>query len=115
MVLEDFFRRQRELQAKIGNDLGALPLIEKEKWTKEMVLAMHVELSELLEWTNWKPWKKTRVSYDNARQKEIEMEIVDLFHFLLNLCQIWNISPVLFEARFLEKHQINLDRQNKGY
>jgi len=115
MVIEDFFRRQQELQKKIGNDLGNLTFEDREKWTKEFVLAMHAELTEVLDWINWKHWKKTRVKYDAQRINEIQMEIIDLFHFLLNLCQIWGVSPIMFEALFLEKHKINMERQEKGY
>lgn len=113
--LSDLFEKQYLLQKKIGVELAGLGDEQREHWTKENILAMHAELSELLDWTNWKHWKKTRVVYDEIRMKKIQFEIIDLLHFWLNLCIIWNLTPQNMIDVYNEKNKINHDRQNINY
>ena len=114
--LKDLYERQIELQKKIGSRID-LPLTkeEREHWTKENVLAIHAELTELLDWTNWKSWKKTKVEYTPTRILELQMEIIDILHFWLNLCIIWGMTPDVIMARYIEKNSINHKRQESGY
>jgi len=111
------FNKQIELNKKIGNDLFKIreDIIEREKFTKEYVLAMHAELTEVLDWINWKSWKKTRVEYDEKRIKELQIELIDLLHFLVNLMILWEMTPMILEDLYLEKNKINHDRQDGGY
>lgn len=111
------FLKQVELNRKIGHDLLKIRenIFEREKFTKEYVLAMHCELTEFLDWTNFKIWKKTRHVYDDQRLKELRIELVDLFHFLVNLMILWDITPEMLEEIFLEKNAENHNRQDRGY
>jgi len=113
--LSELFEKQYFLQKKICIDLTNLDNEAKEVWTKENILAMHAELSELLEWINWKHWKKTKVQYTSERIKEIQFEIIDLFHFLINLALIWELTPQKMFEIYNEKNKINYERQNTKY
>ena len=113
--LKDLYEKQVKLQERIGCQLEFLTDQGKEKWTKENILAIHAELGELLEWINWKHWKKTKVEYTPERIMELQMEIIDIFHFWLNLCIIWGMTPDKIVGHYYEKNKINHERQNSGY
>jgi len=119
----DYVRdRQLVLQQRIQiGDVTAADLmlsaniLDREKISQWNILAMHAELSELLEWTNWKIHKKERVIYDDERIAEIHIELIDLLHYWMNLCIIWNLSPQEIVRIFKEKNDENNNRQNRGY
>lgn len=86
-----------------------------EKWHKEYILAMHAELSELLEWANWKHWKTEKVEYTDERINEIHIELIDILHFWTNLCIVWSLTPERIVELYREKNIENHKRQDKGY
>ena len=88
---------------------------DKEKMSSWNILAMHAELSELLEWTNWKQHKKTRVEYTPERLKEIRIELIDILHYWMNLCIVWDLTPENIIRIYEEKNAENHERQNKSY
>lgn len=75
-------------------------------------MALLDEVHEFMRELNWKPWKKKR--------KEIELdkihgELVDCWHFLMQLSLMWGLGPdELFEG-YLVKNGINHQRQDGGY
>ena len=91
---------------------GELSLGEREHWTKEHVVCMLDELSEVLGQINWKHWKKTRREVD---EMEIRYELIDLLCFLLNLMLVWGMTPkdifTMHKAKLFENHK----RQKRGY
>ncbi len=54
-----------------------------------LVMALHCELTELMDALNWKYWKKTqkRLDYEN-----IQEEIADMWHFLMELTLLWQVD-----------------------
>jgi NTP pyrophosphatase (non-canonical NTP hydrolase) len=90
-------------------------ILDREKESSQFILAMHAELSELLEWTNWKQHKKTRVEYTPERLKEIRIELIDILHYWMNLCIIWDLTPENIVRIYEEKNKENHERQNKSY
>jgi len=120
--LEQAFEKQIALQQRIlVGDVSSANLmlsqnpLDRERVSQWNILASHAELSELLEWTNWKIHKKTRVVYDEQRLAEIHVELIDLFHYWINLCIIWGLTPDNIIETFNKKNDINHDRQNSGY
>lgn len=113
--LAELFDKQSKLQARINGGLDNLSIEDKERWTKETVLAMHSELTEVLDWISWKHWKKTKVEYTQERIKEIHFELIDLLHFWINLCLIWGLDSGKVMDIYGEKNSINHKRQDNGY
>lgn len=115
--------RQLELQKRInlGGTVTAYKLMtssydkDREQMSSWNILAMHAELSELLEWTNWKIHKKTRVEYDANRIREIHIELIDILHYWMNLCIIWGLTPEKIVRMYEEKNDENHKRQDRGY
>jgi dimeric dUTPase (all-alpha-NTP-PPase superfamily) len=43
------------------------------------------------------------------------VEVVDMFHFLISLAQVLDMSAKdVFDA-YQQKHKVNVERQNSGY
>lgn len=80
------------------------------------VLMAQAELVELL---NWLPWKKHKQEYgrgitEDERRAAAE-EVVDLFHFVLNMAILLGISPQTLYRLYVAKSEVNHARQDAGY
>ncbi len=113
-VLRLIFQKQIELNKIIGYDLFTIRdnTYMCEGYTKEYILAAVDELFEVLHEINWKVWKKQRkqINIDKIRE-----ELIDVFHFLINLFILWGITPEMLEELYLKKNAENQKRQNEGY
>jgi len=97
---------------KIFQDSLGVSIFSTE-YRKDMILAMHTELSELLQELDWKPWRKT-VKIEDI--EKIHGELSDIWHFLINLTMSFGIfSTDEIYQMFMEKHIINKERQKDGY
>ena len=102
------------MQKKFGGmfiDFDKLKLEEKERWTKEMVLAMMDELSEVLGQINWKHWKNEQP----VDEMEVKYELIDLWHFLMNLMLVWGMKPEDVFSMYIAKNRENYKRQESKY
>ena len=115
--IKNIFEKQILLNKVVGHDLLLIKenQCNKEKYTKEFALAIHAEISEMLNRTNWKFWKKTKVDYTEDRIKELHFELIDILHFWVNLCILWDLTPEKLVNLFEEKNKENHNRQNRGY
>ena len=115
--LDDMLACQKELQLRL-----AYPKIkcraDKQQYINQMILALHEEAVEIMRETAYKNpeyvkfgWKKGQ-SMDNEKFKE---EIVDLWHFVMNLILISGMDGDDFYGRYKAKHAENHKRQDKGY
>lgn len=69
------------------------------------------EAIELQRETNWKWWKK-----ENAMNKDkIQEEIIDVWHFLIQLSIESGLDSKKLVEKYLQKNDENLKRQVKGY
>lgn len=101
--LEDLFERQKELQKYFGNnDLENFTEEEKQQYTKDNILGLLDETHEVLRETNWKHWRKTKKPINEENLKE---EIVDVFHFFINLCIVWGFSAEEIYEAYLKKDE----------
>jgi len=81
-------------------------------YSQTCTTALACETTELLDALPWKPWKKSYVEVD---LHNVHLEIVDIFHFVLELALIWGMDAKLIHEIYLKKMQENIDRQKKGY
>jgi len=84
----------------------------KEERTQQMLFAVIEESIELKRELNLKEWKKERKEVDVDKVKE---ELIDIFHFIINIALIWGLSPEDLLEQFLEKQTTNRVRQRLGY
>lgn len=113
MTFEEALAAQHELQkTSFGKDPADLETDEdKLEWIRWNVLALEDELHELLAETGWKPWAKSK----HINREAYISELVDSFHFLMNLMLVVDCSVPEFLAKYFEKRGINVKRQADGY
>lgn len=99
------FDLQRKFQKKLGND------VQSQVFRTEHSLALIVETSEFLQETPWKSWKQSGALHE-ARAKE---ELIDMWHFMINLSLSMGMSASDVYQAFLSKHKVNINRQARGY
>lgn len=108
--MKDFINEVFETQLKINKDKLNLSLKDKQLQTKETVLSLISEISEVLEEINWATYKteKEVIAYN------VSEEIIDIFKFTINLCLIWNVSPKQFIEEFRRKSLVVEQRFNQN-
>ena len=109
--LEELFKLQGELNKKIGIDTLSVPEGKKPEWILNYSRALSQEIAELTDSVPWKWWAK----YQTFDKQNARVEVVDMFHFLISLAQVLDMSAKdVFDA-YQRKHKVNLERQNSGY
>jgi dimeric dUTPase (all-alpha-NTP-PPase superfamily) len=109
MSLKLMFKKQEELQQR----LGTFPLTNenKQEFINIQTLALLDEVHEALRETPWKPWKKNKLYNEQLFQEEI----VDVWHFLINLTIASGLNHETIVEKFLNKNKENHKRQDGGY
>ena len=69
------------------------------------------EAIELQRETNWKWWKKDK-AIDNEKLQD---EVIDLWHFLIQLSIEAGFEPQTLISKYIEKNKENTGRQLRGY
>ena len=108
--LKDMFERQKKFQELLKNFPITL-VTQRKELINNFSLALIVETTEALQETNWKPWQKNGF-YDKSK---FQNEIVDCWHFLINLSLIAFDNEEDFYRKFIEKNNENIKRQERGY
>jgi dimeric dUTPase (all-alpha-NTP-PPase superfamily) len=103
--LDKLFELQRRFQADLGNDISS------QEYREKMIMACADELFEMLRCTPWKPWKKQQ-SFNDA---EFRKELIDAWHFMINLSLSAGMDAGDIYSSFMKKHAINRERQKDGY
>ena len=109
--LAEIFRLQAELNARIGVDTLRLPDDRKPEWVLNYCRAMSQEIAELTDSVPWKWWAR----YQTFDPQNARVEVVDLFHFLVSLAQVLDMSAEDIFQAYLKKHAVNVRRQEQGY
>lgn len=115
--LNELFLMQNILQTKLHN-IPFKNFKHKQEFININILASLDELSESLRETAWKNpkyincgWKK-RQEYNAENFKE---ELIDLWHFLINLSIASGMDADELHRRFTNKNKINHQRQENKY
>jgi dimeric dUTPase (all-alpha-NTP-PPase superfamily) len=109
--LEEVFRLQAALNARIGVRLEDIPEEEQVRWVLNYTRAMQQELAELVDSVPWKWWAR----YQQFDRQNARVEVIDLFHFLVSLAQTLGMSADDVYQAYLKKNTVNLQRQESGY
>ena len=99
------FHKQRALQKRLGTD------VYSQQFITTMTVALIDELMEALRETPWKPWKKQQ-AYNREAFKN---ELIDAWHFLINLSLASGMTANEVIARYLIKNKENHGRKKRGY
>lgn len=103
---------QSELQEKsFGTRVEDLTGVDRIQFFKEMKLALQDELHEALDEIGWKIWATSK----HWNEEAVKGEMVDAWHFFMNLLIVSGMDAEELFERYMKKHQINVDRQEAGY
>lgn len=112
--LGEMFERQDALQ------IGAYePHTSPRDFTQEAkiafiqtnILALTDELHEALGETGWKPWATSK----HINVAAYKGELIDAWHFFMNLCIVVGMTPEELYMGYLVKRGKNIKRQEEGY
>ncbi len=110
-MLAEIFRMQGELNQRIGVNTTHMSEHDKPAWVLNYCRAMTQEVAELTDSVPWKWWAK----YQKFDKQNARVEVADLFHFLVSLAQVLDMSAEdIFEA-YRKKNEVNFQRQDSGY
>ncbi|OED36712.1 hypothetical protein AB834_02645 [PVC group bacterium (ex Bugula neritina AB1)] len=110
--LDFIFDQQKKLNTRIEPDL--YEKMEdpdfRRRWFLNYTLALQQEISEAIDSTQWKWWKKGEDDWDN-----IKIELVDMLHFWVSMCQVAGMDAKEVKELYIKKNKLNHDRQEGGY
>lgn len=113
--LEYLFKLQENFFNILGNELPRYisEVITKEniELIKNQILALFDEIAEALREIPWKPWKENQ----GLEVSKFRMELIDVFHFLINLFLLSGMNSREVINLFKNKNKINVKRQKDGY
>lgn len=111
-TLGKLFELQKKFQSRLYSGAPKLPKEIPEEIPLQ-ITALIAELGEILEENQkWKRWRKNSpcVDYEN-----LLTEVVDAFHFLINIALFLGFDSNDVYDRFIEKNKKNIERQNSDY
>ena len=111
--LEKMFQLQKKFASRFFV-MEDMTQEQKVSLTKEYLHCIYNECEEIKNWIPWKHWKKPYVVTKKI-EKEIKMEIIDVWHFLMDLALVWGMTPQEFFDFYMAKQNENINRQKKGY
>ena len=117
--LDRIYFLQRALQDKLGvtKKIKESPQM-KQQYINQMILALHEEAVEIMRETAYKNpafvpfgWKKNQV----MNKEKFKEEIIDIIHFIMNLCIVAEMGPVEIFDRYVNKNKANIKRKEDNY
>lgn len=110
--LEDMLAMQRELQKEYtGQDPVTLLPEAKMEYIRSQSLALTDEIHEVLAETGWKPW----ASSNHINLEAYKREMVDAWHFFMNLMLVVGMTADDLAQGYDEKQKLNWKRIKDGY
>ena len=115
--LEELFKLQKEFNDRVtrgGVDQflnGNVSLQERNKWLLRNARAMIHEIIEVENECLWKWWTKDK----DIDLKHIQVEIIDLWHFLLSLTMVSGMDAKQMFQLYKKKLALNHKRLDGGY
>lgn len=110
-MLQDMLNKQKEFNAKYIN----FDKLNNETLQKHLLSTIQNIIEELIELQRELPIRKYWSSTCNniPDWDNVKIELIDAFHFMLNLFIILKIDADELYNLFLKKHSVNLKRRNK--
>ena len=117
--MEKMLEMQKELQGYLGFDFEEMSIEERVAFIKEHSIHLNQEINEALyELPYFKPWKDYSKITDDEVVKGLvayKEELVDAFHFFMNMMLAIDFTADEFEAMYMSKNKENIERQRRGY
>lgn len=99
MKVQDLFRDQSHFSELIGTS-GEMTDGERDRMTRQLSLALHTEVSNLVSATSYRPHTDDKPSPDSDK---ILFESVDVIRYAIAIMNLWDLSPERFEEAWVLK------------
>jgi len=110
-MLEEIFECQKALNKRIGVDTDAMNEEQQVHWLLNYSRALSQETAEMIDSVPWKWWAK----YQKYDRPNVQVEIVDMLHFLVSLAQVAGLGAKDVHELYMKKNRVNFQRQETGY
>lgn len=107
-MLKDIFKMQEELDSYIIEKHGDKVPQNLSDWVIKTTVAMESEIDEVRAEVNWKFWKPEK----EIDMEKLQEEVIDLWHFLVQLSQRVGLTPEQVFEVYKGKREENFARQN---
>jgi dimeric dUTPase (all-alpha-NTP-PPase superfamily) len=116
--LDTIFDEQLKLNLKVNPEF--LNLVKdtgqvKKDWIDKVSVAMIAEIAEILQTFNNFKWWKNKEEVTEEKLKNLRVEVIDVFHFLILMAQLLGMDGQDFYNLYLAKKELNHKRQDNGY
>lgn len=117
--LEYMFKIQKAFQDRVDQRYKSTDLKERAAFLRDHFVFCNQEMQEMLYeipfFKHWKDYSKMtdeeiKEAYDKAKE-----EIIDAWHFFINIMLGLGMTAEELFTRYLDKHKENIRRQNEGY
>jgi len=117
--LEYMFKMQKAFQDKVDQRYKSTDLKERAAFLRDHFVFCNQEMQEMLYeipfFKHWKDYSKMtdeeiEEAYDKAKE-----EVIDAWHFFINIMLGLGITAEELFTRYLNKHKENIRRQDEGY
>ena len=117
--LEYMFKLQKAFQDRVDQRYKSTDLKERAAFLRDHFVFCNQEMQEMLYeipfFKHWKDYSKMtdeeiEEAYDKAKE-----EVIDAWHFFINIMLGLGITAEELFTRYLNKHKENIRRQNEGY
>ena len=117
--LEAMLSTQRKFQMRLNPGFLDMPVEERVAFIKEHSIHLNQEINEMLyELPYFKPWKdygSLTESQKNDMLEKARMELIDAWHFFMNMSLALGMTPEQFYMMYAAKNKENHRRQDVGY
>ncbi len=101
----------REYQQALGYDINKMDLNERNEYARQCSLALFMEVSELTDSFQWKPWRPI----GTPDKENLKREVIDCLFFLHHIAECFGIDGADLTEKFEEVMQNNYIRLKNGY
>lgn len=117
--LEYMFKTQKAFQDRVDQRYKSTDLKERAAFLRDHFVFCNQEMQEMLYeipfFKHWKDYSKMtdeeiEEAYDKAKE-----EIIDAWHFFINIMLGLGMTAEELFTRYLDKHKENIRRQDEGY
>ena len=117
--IKNMFDLQRKLQERLGTDFEKIDDAERADFMRNHYVFLDQELQEALRevpyFKQWKDYSHMTATEKEAAWARVRMELVDAWHFMMNLMLMSGMTPEALVAMYLAKNKENHRRQDAGY
>lgn len=117
--LETMLQMQKELQSRLGTDFDSLSQEDKANFMRNHRGYLADEVAEALYempfYKLWKSYDKMSDAQLNDAWLKVKMELVDSWHFFMNLLLCAGFTAEEFFEMYMAKNKENHRRQDAGY